>query len=87
MGSSQNSHKLRTLVAAFDIPISRIATVTGVSRSLVSRILSPHDPLEGGHLFWTCAERSLGRILDARRLGVFQIKPISADELESALKK
>lgn len=87
MGSSSNSRRMRCIAESFSIPISRIAVVTGVSRSLVSRILSPNDPLEGGHRFWGLVEKSLGKILDERQAQVFEVDPIPADELETALRE
>ena len=87
MSKSPNAIKLRAIVEVFGISIAGVARAVGVSRALVSRILSPNDPLQGNEMFWARVENSLAQLIASRSRQVFDIKAIPADELDECLRK
>jgi len=49
---------------------------------MVSRVLSEKDALAGNDGFWLKVEKSLGRLVDARRGQVFQVGAVSVEKVE-----
>jgi len=73
MNNDSNRQKLRAIVQAFEIPVSEVARVVGVSRPTASRILSEADSYSGSTSFWISVERNLGAIIETRKCQVFEI--------------
>lgn len=86
MALDGNSRRLRAILEAFEIPLATVAAVSGLSRTYVSRVLSPNDPLTGNDQFWLKVERSLGKLVESRRGQVFQIGAVGVEKVEE-LKK
>jgi CRISPR/Cas system CMR subunit Cmr6 (Cas7 group RAMP superfamily) len=82
MSKDANSRRLRAILEAFDIPVSAVATVSGISRTYVSRVLSPQDALTGNTSFWVKVEQSLGQLVAARRGMVFEVDALPVQGLE-----
>ena len=82
MSNNANSRRLRAILEAFDIPVSAVATVSGISRAYVSRVLSPQDALSGNATFWIRLEQSLGQLVTARRGMVFEVDALPVQGLE-----
>lgn len=83
MALDNNGRRLKAILDAFDIPLASVAEVSGISRTYVSRVLSPHDPLTGNDAFWIKVENGLGKLVDARRGQVFQISAAPIEKIES----
>ena len=79
--TQQNRLKLRAIVAAFNLLPSSIAEATGVSRPYVARLLSQADDFCGSPQFWLALERSLGKVIEARRGQVFEVAAISVEQV------
>jgi transcriptional regulator with XRE-family HTH domain len=73
MNNDSNRQKLRAIVQAFEIPVSEVARVVGVSRPMVARVLSESDSYCGSTAFWVSIERNLGAIIETRKCQVFEI--------------
>lgn len=67
-------------------PTSRRRCRSGLSRAYVSRVLSENDDLTGNDAFWMKIERSLGKLVEARRAQVFQLGAVEVGKLD-ALRK
>lgn len=83
MGMDSNCGKLRTLVAVFDVSVSKVASLCGVSRPYVARILRVKDDFSGSPQFWSSLERNLGKVIEARRAQVFEVAATSAEQVEA----
>jgi len=86
MATDDNARRLRAIIEGFSIPISAVAEAAGISRAYVSRVLSDKDDLTGNDQFWLRIERSLGKLVEARRAQVFQIGAVEVGKLD-ALRK
>lgn len=82
MALDDNSRRLKAILDGFDIPVSTVADICGLSRTYVSRVLSPNDPLTGNDPFWLKIEKSMGKLIDARRGQVFQISAMPVEKIE-----
>ena len=87
MGQSVNAVKLRGILDALSIPICKVAALSGVSRPMISRILAPEDDYNGSPQFWLALERALGKIIEERRVHVFQHESVSSEQLHACLKR
>jgi hypothetical protein len=81
MALDDNGGRLKAILEGFDIPISAVAEVSGISRAYVSRVLSPNDPLTGNDPFWLKVEKALGRLVDSRRGQVFRIGAMPVEKV------
>jgi predicted transcriptional regulator len=79
MNTEANRKKLRALVKAFDLSPTAIAQATDVSRPYIARLLSEKDDFSGSPQFWASIERSLGKIIEARRGQVFDVAALPAE--------
>ena len=86
MATDDNTRRLKAIVEGFSIPISAVAAAAGISRAYVSRVLSDTDALTGNDAFWLKIERSLGRLIEARRAQVFQLGAVPVAAMD-ALRK
>jgi len=82
MGLDNNSRRLKAILDGFDIPLATVAKVSGISRTYVSRVLSPNDPLNGNDSFWLKVEKALGKLVDSRRGQVFEIGAMTVEKVE-----
>jgi hypothetical protein len=82
MALDDNGRRLKAILEAFEIPISEVGLVCGVSRSMVSRILSENDPLNGNDVFWLRVEKALGKLVEGRKGQVFKIGAIELAKVE-----
>ena len=82
MALDDNGRRLKAILEVFSIPISDVATVTGISRTYVSRILSENDPLNGNDQFWLKVEKALGKLVEGRKGQVFKIGAIEVEKVE-----
>ena len=87
MSISANSSRLRAIMAGFSIPTSEVAKVAGVSKPYISRILSLNDDMKATDAFWIRLEKELGRLIDARKGQVFEVKAVDVENLEALAKK
>lgn len=87
MSQDSNTAKLRTLLIAFDIPNTAVATAGGVSPSFVSRLLNPTDNLKASDTFWRKLEIALPKLLEERRSQVFDIQAVPVERIEALGKK
>ena len=68
---------------AFSIPNSAVVEIVGgISKSYLSRLLSPTDPMTASDAFWMRVEKSLPALLEQRRGQVFEIKAASVESVE-----
>jgi DNA invertase Pin-like site-specific DNA recombinase len=86
MATNDNSRRLRAIIEGFSIPIAAVAEAAGISRAYVSRVLSENDDLTGNDQFWLKVEKSLGKLIEARRAQVFQLGAVEVEKLD-ALRK
>jgi len=87
MGKSNNAVKLHRLIESLSIPVGRLAGLLRVSPSQISRIISAGDAYEGSPQLFMSLERLLGRVIEERRVQIFDHDSIPADELDQCLRK
>jgi len=88
MGQSQNAVRLRVLASTFGVSVSTVAKTLNVSRSKISRLISPNDAFDvKSSAFWWKVEEMLPELLKHRTRRLFDVECVPADELEACLKK
>lgn len=84
ISNEMNIKKLKILIEIHDLSITDIAKLGGVSRSMVSRILS--ENLSGNGL-WNRLEKHLPEVVSKRRKQYFETEAIPVEVVEKAGEK
>ena len=79
-----NRARLMALVEIFDLSLSDIAKVAGVSRPLVSQVL--HGKLDGAGL-WGKLERCLPEIIAKRGRHYFAVEAVTVEKVQEIVER
>ena len=81
---NQNRERLKALVTLFDLSLGDIARTAGVSRPLISRLLSGDDGVTGTAAF-ARLEKRLGELIEKRRRAFFYVASVEVSTVKAAL--
>ena len=84
MSRADNQKRLVGLVRLFGIPISRVAKLTGMSRTFVSRIINGDSSL-GNDLFYRQVELMLPEMVRMRDRNYFDLAGVAVEELDRVI--
>ena len=76
--NESNRVRLQALIELFDLNITEIAKIAGVSRPQVSRVL--HVDMAGDRL-WSKLERKLPELIAKRRQPFFQLEAVGIEKV------
>lgn len=81
--NQQNRTKLTVLLDVFGISVADAARTIGVSRPLLSRIVSG-DPNVRGDFVWAKLERQLSQLIEKRQRAFFAVDAVPAETVKAA---
>jgi len=84
MSKADNQRRLVGLIRLFNIPLSRVAELTGMSRTYVSRIINGDTQL-GNEEFFRMAEEKLPEMISMRDRNYFDLAGVAVEELDRVI--